>query len=111
MLQALQRMLAQVFGIKVTAAEISEGEQLIEAASTFESAVLADVSVDQLDPELIADYSRRTSAAAVVQVPRLAGEALHARGLVVRGSESDGFRATAAAWLLFGPQPANRFPQ
>lgn len=49
MLQALQRTLAETFEIKASAAEISEGEQLIDAASTFESAVLADVAVGQLD--------------------------------------------------------------
>jgi predicted HTH transcriptional regulator len=38
------------------------------------------------------------------------GQALHARGLAVRGTQPDEFNPTAAAYLLFGPQPANRFP-
>lgn len=110
MLQALQRTLAEGFEIKASAAEISEGEQLIDAASTFESAVLADVAVGQLDPGLVDDYSRRTSANAAEPVFRSAGEALHARGLAVRGPSPEVLHATAAAWLLFGPHPANRYP-
>lgn len=110
MLQALQRTLAEAFDIKASAAEISEGEQLIDAASTFESTVLADVAVAQLDAALVDDYSRRTSANAADQVFGSAGEALHARGLAVRGTAPEVLHATAAAWLLFGPHPANRFP-
>jgi len=110
MLQALRRTLAEAFGIQATSAEVSEGEQLIDAASTFESAVLPDVSVEQLDPALVADYNQRTSGNAAEQVSRSPGEALHARGLAVRGSSPQMFQATAAAFLLFGPHPANRFP-
>lgn len=110
MLQALQRTLAEAFQINASAAEISEGEQLIDAASTFESAVLADVAVGQLDQGLVDDYSRRTSANAAEPVFRSAGEALHARGLAVRGPSPKVFHVTAAAWLLFGPHPANRYP-
>lgn len=110
MLSALQRTLAEAFRIQVTAAERSEGEQLIEAASTFESAVLADVSVAALDPELIREFNRRSSGNTAERVFRPAGQALHARGLAVRGTKPEEFNPTAAAYLLFGPQPANRFP-
>lgn len=110
MLAALQRTLAEAFRIAVTAAERSEGEQLIEAASTFESAVLADVTVAALDPELINEFNRRSSGNTAERVFRTAGQALHARGLAVRGTKADAFNPTAAAYLLFGPQPANRFP-
>ena len=58
MLQALQRLLADAFGISASAAELSEGEHLIDAASPFESTVLGDVDVAQLDPILVDDYSR-----------------------------------------------------
>ena len=110
MLSALQRTLAEAFQIQVTAAEKSEGEQLIEAASTFESAVLADVTVAALDPELVSDFNLHISGNPAERISRSAGQALHARGLAVRGTPPDGFNPTAAAYLLFGPQPANRFP-
>ena len=111
MLAALQRMLADEFRIRATAAEVNEGEQLIEAASTFESTVLADVSAEGLDAELVNDFSRRISGNTTERIFPAAGPALHARGLAVRGAKPDEFQATAAAYLLFGPQPANRFPQ
>lgn len=110
MLQALQRMLTEAFGIRATAAEVSEGEQLIEAASTFESAVLADVSVAALDPDLLREFNQRTSGNTAERDLRTVGQALQARGLAVRGTKPDEFNPTAAAYLLFGPQPANRFP-
>lgn len=103
MLVALQRMLAEEFKLRASAAEVNEGEQLIEAASTFESAVLADVTVAALDAELINEFNRRS-------LGNTAGQALHARGLAVRGMKPDDLNPTAAAFLLFGPQPANRFP-
>src|SRR5207248_3281801 len=57
MLAALQRMLADEFGLRASAAEVTEGEQLIEAASTFEATVLADLSADALEAELVNDFS------------------------------------------------------
>jgi predicted HTH transcriptional regulator len=110
MLSAIQRTLAEAFRIQATAAEKSEGEQLIEAASTFESAVLTDVTVAALDPELISEFNCRISGNPAERVSRSVGQALHARGLAVRGTQPDEFNPTAAAYLLFGPQPANRFP-
>jgi predicted HTH transcriptional regulator len=110
MLSALQRTLAEAFRIQVTAAEKSEGEQLIEAASTFESAVLADVSVEALDPDLLREFNQRTSGNTAERDFRPAGQALQARGLAVRGAKPDEFNPTAAACLLFGPHPADRFP-
>lgn len=110
MLQALQRMLTEAFGIRATAAEVSEGEQLIEAASTFESAVLADVSVEALDPDLLREFNQRTSGNTAERDLRPAGQALQARGLAVRGAKPDEFNPTAATYLLFGPHPADRFP-
>ena len=111
MLQALQRLLAEAFGVSASAADISEGEQLIDAASSFESAVLADVDVAQLDAALVDDYSRRVGVLAGQAPFHAAGDALHARGLAVRGAAQPGFQVTAAAWLLFGPHPADRYPQ
>ncbi|MDO8804974.1 MAG: ATP-binding protein [Elusimicrobiota bacterium] len=110
MLQALQRIMAEMFGIRATVAEMNEGEQLIEAASTFESAVLSDVYTELLDQELLKKFNRCTAANTAEQDFRSPGQALHARGLAVRTPKSDKFLATAAAYLLFGQRPANRFP-
>lgn len=111
MLRALMRTLGDSFGIKATSAEIDEGKHLIDAASPFESAVLADVTVDALDQNLLNDFNHDTAANTVEQLWRSAGEALQSRGLAVRGKAHDVFYATAAAHLLFGQLPANRFPQ
>ena len=110
MLQALQRTLAEAFGIQATAAEMSEGEHLIEAASIFESKVLPDVSIKLLDQDLLGQFNRLTAANTAEEDSRSAGQALHARGLAVSGPKPDEFRATAAAYLLFGHRPATRFP-
>ena len=110
MSQALQRTLADAFGIQATAAEISESEQLIEAASTFESAVLGDVSVESLDKDLLIQFNRRTAANTAEQALRSVGQALHAHGLAVWSAKPDEFHATAAACLLFDARPADRFP-
>jgi predicted HTH transcriptional regulator len=111
MLEALRRILAEAFQIKATAAEVTESEHLIEAASTFESAVLSDVSVELLDQDLVNQFNDRTSATPAERTFRSAAETLHGRGLAVRGPQPDEFHATAAAYLLFGPCPAHRFPQ
>jgi ATP-dependent DNA helicase RecG len=107
-LRALARALAQEFNIKATTAELHEGEHLIDAASPFETAVLADVPGDHLDAGLIADFNRQTPDAGQ---KRSDWDALHTRGLVVRDPASAAYRVTAAAYLLFAPQPANRYPQ
>ncbi len=111
MLRALMRTLNDTFGIKATTAEIDEGKHLIDAASPFEAAVLADVTVEGLDQDLLNDFNHHTASNTVEELWRSAGEALQARGLAVRGKAHDVFYATAAAYLLFGQRPANRFPQ
>lgn len=110
MLQALQRTLAEAFGIQASAEEISEGEQQIEAASAFEATVLADVPVGRLDQDLLRDFNRRLGGGSGEEAIRGAAQALHARGLAVRGPARNEFQVTAAAYLLFGRSPATRFP-
>lgn len=105
MLAALQRMLAEEFKIRASAAEVTEGEQLIEAASTFEAAVLSKVSLAALDEGLVNRFAGRGTE------NQTASQMLHSRGLIVRGNQPGEFHATAAAYLLFGPHPANLFPQ
>lgn len=111
MLEALRRALADAFGLKATSAEVSESEQLIDAASTFESTVLMDVSVESLDQNLLDQFNRHTASGDPERIWRSPAEALQTRGLAVPGQEKNTFRATAAALLLFGPSPAFRFPQ
>ena len=111
MLDALRLALAEEFRLRATPAEVNEGDRQVEAASTFEATVLADVTVEALDQNLVAGFNQRTSANDVEQVWRTDGQALLSRGLAVRGSAHDVFHPTAGAWLLFGPRPADRFPQ
>lgn len=110
MLRAIMRTLADEFGLQATDAEVSEGEHLIEAASAFETAVLSDIPVASLDQELVGTFNLRvvvTDAAEGLE----AAEALHARGLAIRGETHGKYLATAAAFVLFGSRPAHRFPQ
>ncbi len=111
MLEALRCALADVFGLKATSADVSESEQLIDAASTFESTVLANVSVESLDQALLDRFNQQTVSGDPERIWRSPAEALQTRGLAVPGQEKNTFRATAAALLLFGPSPAFRFPQ
>ena len=113
MLQALQRLLAEEFELKATADEVSEGEQQVESASAFESTVLTDAGVGMLDQELLSHFNHRLATNTAGKLYRSGGEALHARGLAVRAGDGGraGFHPTAAAFLLFGKHPANRFPQ
>lgn len=111
MLRALARTLAEAFRIKATPAEISEGEHLIDAASTFESKVFSDLPDKRLDGELLALFYRRISPGGATPEKRSPLNTLHSRGLLVRDPARGVFHVTAAAWLLFGDRPADRFPQ
>jgi len=112
MLDALRRALAEEFKLKATSAQITESADLIDAASGFEAAVLPDVPIDQLDPELMAAFNRRANVSAESAEYFGAGyQTLHARGLAVRGGAPDAFFPTAAAFVLFGARRADRFPQ
>ncbi len=111
MLRALARTLAEVFGIRATAAEVAEGEHLIEAASPFEATVLRDVPVAALAEELLAAFNKQVATNDAERIFRSGAEALHSRGLAVHGESPDAYFATAGAFVLFAPRPANRFPQ
>jgi len=111
MLGVLQRMLAEEFKIRASAAEVNEGEQLIEAASTFESTVLDKVTVRALNAEWLKAFSERITTGPAGKKVFPPSQALHDRGLVVRSNQPGEFHATAAAYLLFGQRPACRFPQ
>jgi len=108
-IRALMFTLADAFGIQATTAEADESEHLIEAASSFETAILRDVLVSSLDQKLLATF--RTRIIGDTDEAWSAAEALHARGLALRGDKPGTFCASAAAFVLFGIRPAHRFPQ
>lgn len=104
-------MLADAFELQATPDEVAEGEQQVEAASTFEATVLTDAVVNTLDGSLLDRFN--SSIAAITSEPRFrsGGEALHARGLAVSAGARNRFHPTTAAFVLFAPKPASRFPQ
>ena len=65
----------------------------------FDATAVADVGSDDLDPRLLADYARAVSHPDPDRV-------LNARNLMTRKGE-----VTAAAYLLFGRQPQDAFPE
>jgi predicted HTH transcriptional regulator len=66
--------------------------------------------VDRLAVDLVTEFQQRIAGADPALHFRSGSEALHARGLAVRGAAEEYF-ATAAAHLLFAPRPSDRFPQ
>lgn len=112
MAEALRRALAEEFNLKASAADVTESERLIDAASTFEATILHDVSIAQLDPELMAAFNRCAGTSNdIAEYFGASHQTMHAHGLVVRGEEPDSYHPTAAALVLFGPRPADLFPQ
>ena len=111
MLEALRRMLAEAFALQATPDEVAEGEQQVEAASAFESAVLTDALATGLDQGLLDRFNGSIATSTSEPLFRSGGEALHARGLAVSAGARDRFHPTTGAFVLFAPKPANRFPQ
>lgn len=111
MLAALRRALAEEFSLEATADEVTESQQLIDAASAFESAVLPDVPVRMLDSTLVQRFNQQTAANEGERLHRPGTVALQARGLAVVGEKRGDHYVTVAAWILFGERPADRFPQ
>lgn len=110
--RALLQLLKDDFQIEPSSEEAAGGEELIEAASPFESTPLNEVHWKSLDQELVGAF-----AAKVVQSPGLrvfdesVCQALHTRGLLWRKGENGDHFATAAGFLLFGNRPGDRYPQ
>jgi len=111
MLEALRRMLAEAFALQATPDEVAEGEQQVEAASAFEGAALTDALATDLDQGLLDRFNGCIAANTAEPLFHSGGEALHARGLAVSAGARDRFHPTTGAFVLFAPQPANRFPQ
>ncbi len=111
MLDALRRMLAEEFDLRATPDEVAEGEQQVEAASPFEAVIMEDVLATRLDDDLLNRFNNAIAASSAGEIFRSGGEALHARGLAVSAGARHRFHPTAAAFVVFAPKPANRFPQ
>ncbi|MCY2987401.1 MAG: ATP-dependent DNA helicase, partial [Planctomycetota bacterium] len=111
MLETLRRMLAEEFDLRATPDEVAEGEQQVEAASPFEAVILNDALATCLDDDLLSRFNSAIAASTAGDIFRSGGEALHARGLAVSAGARHRFHPTAAAFVVFAPKPANRFPQ
>jgi ATP-dependent DNA helicase RecG len=110
--RALLQLLKDDFQIEPSSEEAAGGQELIEAASAFESTPLNDVHWKSLDEQLVGAF-----AAKVVESPdsRVFDErvfqSLHTRGLLWRKGEKGDHFATAAGFLLLGFRPGDRYPQ
>lgn len=111
MFRALMHTLAEEFSLATTSVDISEGEHQIESASPFETAIIDDVTISQLDQEIIEDFRRQLNARNSEQSLQSGIEALHASGLAICSDVSNLLLTTTAGFVLFGNRPAYRFPQ
>jgi predicted HTH transcriptional regulator len=107
----LYAVLEKQFHLRASQEDSEDGEHLIEVASGFDAATVAGASPDSLDAQALAPFIE-----AVIEEPGMriwddaAELALVTRGLA---TPCPGAQPTVsrAAYLLFAPRPANRFPQ
>jgi predicted HTH transcriptional regulator len=108
---ALYAVLNNEFQLEASDEESEDGKHLIEVASTFEAAPMPDVSAQSLDAAALAPFVE-----AVIEQPEMRiwddapEHALVTRGLAMQRPGEPG-TVNRAAYLLFAPRPANRFPQ
>ena len=108
---ALYGVLKKEFHIEASDEDSEDGEHLIEVASTFEVAPMPDVPALSLDAAALASFVN-----AVIDQPGLRiwddapEHALVTRGLAMQRPGEPAI-VSRAAYLLFAPRPANRFPQ
>jgi predicted HTH transcriptional regulator len=108
---ALYTVLKQQFHIEASEEESDDGEHLIEVASSFETAPMPDVSAQSLDAAALARFVDVVVEQPEMRVRDDAPErALVTRGLAMRRPGESAI-VSRAAYLLFAPRPANRFPQ
>lgn len=107
----LYSVLEKEFSLRASQTDSEDGELLIEAASTFEATPMPDVLAKSLDEAALASFVN-----AVIDQPGLRilddvpERALVTRGLAMQRPGEPAI-VTRAAYLLFAPHPANRFPQ
>ncbi|MGH7996175.1 MAG: ATP-binding protein [Opitutaceae bacterium] len=100
------------FQIKATAAEVAEGVHLIDIASSFEAQIVPGVLATSLTGSWLNQLAER-----VLPKPEMAiyddapAHALATVGLATFDAGKRTYHSTAAALLLFGDRPADRFPQ
>jgi ATP-dependent DNA helicase RecG len=100
------------FNILATAAEVAEGEHLIDIASSFEAQILPGIFATSFTGTWL-----RHLAEQVLPKPEMViyddapAHALATVGLATYDTGKKTYQSTAAALLLFGDRPADRFPQ
>jgi len=108
---ALYTVLKKEFHLEASDEESEDGEHLIEVASSFETATMPDISSQSLDATALASFVE-----AVIDEPGMRiwddapEHALVTRGLAMHRPGEPAI-VSRAAYLLFAPSPANRFPQ
>jgi predicted HTH transcriptional regulator len=108
---ALYAVLKKEFHLEASDEESEDGKHLIEVASSFETAPMPDVSAQSLDVSALASFVQ-----AVIEQPEMRiwddapEHALVTRGLAMQRPGEPAI-VNRAAYLLFAPRPANRFPQ
>lgn len=107
----LSAVLKKEFKIAASEAESADGDHLIEVASTFETIPIPDIHTSSLDADALADLVEVAIDKPAMRIWDDAPEhALVTRGLAIQRGDEPAI-VTRAAFLLFAPQPANRFPQ
>lgn len=110
--RALIRTLKDDFGIEATPAEVAEGAHLIDIASSFEARIFPDILATEFTGDwLHAFASKVLPKPGMLIYDDATAHALTTRGLATFDPEKKLYHATAAAVLLFGARPADRFPQ
>ena len=108
---ALYAVLKKQFNTEPSENESEDGDHLTEVASAFETAPMPDVSAKSLDPEALAEFVRVAIESPGMRIWDDAPEhALVTRGLATHRPAEHSI-VSRAAYLLFAPRPASRFPQ
>jgi len=109
---ALVKLLKERFGIVPSSDENEIAQQTIEATSKFESQLLARISWQDLDLDVVRRLiaaAEKMSSEEISSSELLAGASI--RGLVWRDPESGEHYATAAGIVLSAKDPSAVFPQ
>jgi predicted HTH transcriptional regulator len=108
---ALYAVLKKQFHTEPSEQESADGDHLVEVASSFETAPIPDVSTQSLDAEALAEFVSAAIESPGMRIWDDAPEhALVTRGLATHRPGEHSI-VNRAAYLLFAPRPANRFPQ
>lgn len=107
----LGAVLKREFHLEASDEEAEDGDRLIEVASPFEAAPMPGVTVQELQASALADLVEEVIEEPGMRIWDDAPEqALVTRGLATRRLGEPAI-VSRAAFLLFAPRPAHRFPQ